>query len=352
MVYVLTAADREAFTRCRRAWDLGARARRGLEPAAPPAGFDLARALRDALAVYYFPGMWDWERAIVQPLADRALERSYAAERAAFEGGPGAGGAGPGRDGGSREEDGGAREDDGGAREDDGGRAWDGLLRTGRDLVERYGGWAPGVDRFTPLRVETDFEATVPDPARPGHDLPGPDGSGVRYRGRVDVLVADDDGRHWVVAHRVSQAAFAGRELLRLDEDGLSSCWGWQRCYLDAPISGTLYNEVRIVGDPHFRRTAVPRSRVELDRFEERLAGLAQEMTSPALQVYPSPTADHCRACSFRAPCLAMNDGSDVAGALAAYRPLPPDELVEGRLGGTSWSMGRGAAPPRFGRRL
>src|SRR5262249_31633248 len=73
--YVVTADDYEWFGRCRRAWDLGAAARRGLEPVldAPPT----AASARDAaLAVHFFPGMWTWNRAVVAPLVDAALDRA------------------------------------------------------------------------------------------------------------------------------------------------------------------------------------------------------------------------------------------------------------------------------------
>ena len=68
--FVVTPDDREWFGRCRRAWDLGARARRGLVPHAAPLEPDgsLVVALRAALAVHYFPGMWAWDRTIVEPL--------------------------------------------------------------------------------------------------------------------------------------------------------------------------------------------------------------------------------------------------------------------------------------------
>ena|GEM_PF-5437789 len=37
---------------------------------------DLDRAVRDGLAVYYFPGRWEWDRAVVRPLAFAALEKT------------------------------------------------------------------------------------------------------------------------------------------------------------------------------------------------------------------------------------------------------------------------------------
>ena len=73
MVAIITPAERETFKQCRRAWDLGARERRDLEPIVSVDPLDVDRAIRDALAVYYFPGMWDWTRAVVVPLVAQAL---------------------------------------------------------------------------------------------------------------------------------------------------------------------------------------------------------------------------------------------------------------------------------------
>jgi len=96
-----------------------------------------------------------------------------------------------------------------------------------------------------------------------------------------------------------------------------------------------------------FRRTWIRRTRAEIEGVGGRLSAEALEMLAPELVLYPSPTPDHCGRCSFRAPCLAMNDGADPGPVLAAaYQPRRADEPEEGRLGGGTWSMNRGAAPP------
>ena len=82
MAYRFTPADRGAFKRCRRQWDFGARERQNLEPAEAAAP-DLELAVRDALAVYYFPGMWDWQRSVVLPLVLQGLARSLGGPAAA-----------------------------------------------------------------------------------------------------------------------------------------------------------------------------------------------------------------------------------------------------------------------------
>jgi hypothetical protein len=147
--FVVTNADRSWFLRCRRAWDWSAHARSGLEPVDGDADDNLARAVRDALAVYYFPGMWSWDRSIVAPLVAAAAPPL-------------------------------------------------------QDVLAAYGEWATSVDRFTPVRVSADLDVAVPDPVIPSRSLATESGEAVRYRERVDlVVVADEDERFWLIDHRV-----------------------------------------------------------------------------------------------------------------------------------------------------
>jgi hypothetical protein len=302
--YVVTADDRDWFERCRRAWDLGARGRRALRPTEPPAPTarqTLRRALREALAVHYFPGMWTWDRAIVEPLALAAYERAR----------------GPAE---------------------------------GRALLEAYQAWARPRDRFTPLRVEVDAYVHVPDPSHPGANLRAGDGAPVRYHDRIGMVVVDDGRRHWVAEHRVVDA-LAEPDELALDERGLLACWAWEQVELSTTVRGVLYTELRL-DPPEFRRTVLRRSRAEKRAAAGRLGRAVREMLEPEVRLDPTPAWTHCSRCSFRAPCLALNRDQDPETLLAEhYRPRPPDVLEEGRLGGVSWGMGRGAAPPHLGRR-
>jgi len=74
--YVLRPREMATYRRCRRAWDFGARIRQNYIPALPPRVFDFDKAVHDALAVYYFPAMDDWDRSIVRPLALKGFFRS------------------------------------------------------------------------------------------------------------------------------------------------------------------------------------------------------------------------------------------------------------------------------------
>jgi hypothetical protein len=200
MAYRFTPADRGAFKRCRRQWDFGARERQGYEPALSAPALDLDLAVRDALAVYYFPGMWDWQRSVVLPLVLQGLARSLGRQPAA------------------------------GA--DD--------LAAGEALLRRYFEWAPRVDRFSPVQVEGGFEVNLPDPAGGDRELVLDDGRPIRYQGRADLLAGDEHDRYWVVSHRLVDRFGTDDDLL-LDEELVAACWAVERFYPGMRVAGTMH---------------------------------------------------------------------------------------------------------------
>jgi hypothetical protein len=108
---------------------------------------------------------------------------------------------------------------------------------------------------------------------------------------------------------------------------------------------------VRSEGNDGFRRTRIPRGEAELAVAGASLAAEASAATAANLQIYPSPAPEVCASCAYTAPCLVLNEGGDADTELArSYRHRPPEEIEEGRLGGVTWSMNRGAAPPRWPR--
>ena len=266
-----------------------------------PAQPVLARAMAAALAVHYFPGMWAWNRSIVDPLVVAAYDR------------------------------------DGGPPE-------------GRRLLEAFRTWSAGVDHFTPVRVEAEVEVPVPDPLRPGDHLSTAAGQRVVYQDRIRlVLVDDQDERFWLGDHRVVDD-FAHPDELALDERLLTACWAWEQIELHSPVVGVHHTELRLDGE--LRRTVVPCTTTEKRNAAARLGATVRAMLDPSVSLDPTPSWTHCAWCAFRAPCLRWNRGEEASDLLAEhYRERPPDLLEEGRLGGTSWGMGRGAAPPHFGRR-
>lgn len=355
MVYRISPSERTAFKRCRREWDMSARNRRNVEPIPRPGPINLAQALRDALAVYYFPGMWEWDRGIVTPLVHQALDRSLRGQ---------------------------TQPDQQSLRE---------VLDRGHALIDAYTAWAPAVDHFTPVRVNTDFEVNIPDPTTPGAYLVTPDGAEIRYSDRVDLLAIDNDDAYWVIQHRLVTDSWADHDALQLDERTIAWSWAWPQFYLGMQITGTVYNEVRAdagelggsaprpagrltaghrrmyarsgtvagerldaEGTDAFSRTRIRRGEAELAAAGVHLAAEARTATRPNLEIYPSPEPDVCARCAYRPPCLILNEGGDPSGGdfsaelSRSYQQRAPEPVQEGRLGGVTWSMNRGAAPPRW----
>ena len=255
MPFVITAADRASFLRCRRQWDFGARTRQDLEPLRPALP-DLDRALRDALAVYYFPGMWDWDRGVRLPLVVQELERAL--DRQRQRGGRGGDPAGPADP------------------------PWQQALEAGRALLASYFAWAPAADRFSPVLVETDFEVDVLDPARPGSGLVAPDGQVIRYTGRVDLMAVDARDAYWIVRHRVVDGDWPSTEQLVSDEEQVAVCWAWEQFYLGMAMTGIVWNEVRRPYGPAAGRPEPPRPRRPWWRRPARAAGPAVRQHEPS----------------------------------------------------------------------
>jgi hypothetical protein len=356
--HVIPAADRAAFLECRRAWDFSARERGDREPV-PAEPVDAERAVRAALAVYYFPGMWDWSPAIVLPLVRRAYTESVATHRAEYLAAHGL--ADLPRDVAARAAE---------------------RTELGRATLEAYLAWAPTVDEFAPVQVLAELDVQVPDPRTPDRDLA--DGARpVRYRDSADLLVTDEANSYWMVEHRFVDGPWPTPESVLRDDRCLSWCWAWERDYPGRRVRGTVYNELQVSGaaagsaprgprstvaqhrtigasaggaveeydlrirlGDGFRRVQVPRAPTELAAFGQRVAAQLAEMIDVATPVYPNPSTARCGGCAFRAPCLAPDAGREIDELLARSFRRRDRDPKPGTLGARTWSMGRGAAPP------
>ncbi|HZA08665.1 hypothetical protein [Mycobacterium sp.] len=356
MDYRITPDDRARFKRCRRQWDFASPHRRDLEPAEIPAAA-MSASLKDALAVYYYPGTWDWQHGLKQSLVHKALERSL--------------GEAAGTD----------------------------ALETGRALVDCYDAWASTVDDFAPVKINHDVDGLVPDPRDPERGLSTPNGFAVIYTCRVDLVAVDSADEYWVVRHQVVDDWQRLESLIR-DEEAVAACWAWERDYMSMEIAGTIHNEVRVNGplevpsgahpattvhavaqnEPSGGGRSIPQHRrasaisppagpgASVDSIEQRVAGVLRRtrirrgrdeiaavgavlsaeavdmIDAPA--VYPTPAA-HCSSCEFSSPCLALFQGADPEPLLSThFRRRPAAARPEPRLGQSTWGFGRGAAPP------
>jgi hypothetical protein len=343
--------QRASFKRCRRQWDFASRHRRGLEPVerTKPA---LAAAVKDALAVYYYPGTWDWQHDLKQSLVHKAVERSLT----------------------------------------DAGE----VVETATALLDCYDAWASTVDDFAPVKIDQDVAGMLTDPVEPERGLLGPTGSGVFYTCRVDLLVVDAADEYWVVRHQIVDHWHDLDTLVR-DEAAIAACWTWEQDYIGMQIAGTIHNEVRIDGPldrpapsevlrrehvaqhegsgggrsiPQHQResaraarvetvarfdqcTAGPVRRTRIRRGRSEIASAGRGLAIEALDmvgdpaIYPSP-GTHCTSCEFAAPCLAMFQGADPEPLLSARFRRRPEMESKPRLGQATWGFGRGAAPPQW----
>jgi hypothetical protein len=349
--YRIDPDERARFKRCRRQWDFASPHRRDLEPT-ESAERELASALKDALAVYYYPGTWDWQHDLKQSLVRKSLERSLGS----------------------------------GAPD---------VLATATMLLDCYDAWAVSLDDFAPVKIDHDVAALVADPGETDRALLAPNGFGVVYGCRVDLLAVDSHDEYWVLRHQIVDAWQDSATLVR-DEDAIAACWAWEQDYMGMHIAGTIHNEVRMAGPfdlpaaggaahirvaqhepsgggrsiPQHRRAAAAVQSPPANRFEQRTAGIlrrthirrsrdeigaaaamiaieALEMTGEPT-IYPNP-ARHCAECAFAAPCLAMFAGSDPQPVLSErFRRRPPVTASKPRLGQATWGFGRGAAPPQW----
>jgi hypothetical protein len=329
--HVIELEEAESFHRCRRAWDFGAAARRNFEPVQPLRPFDLPKAVRDGLAAWYFPAMWAWTRSLVRPIAREAFHKSMRAERAGF-----------------LAEQPAATFPEG---------EWASAAERGALALERYFDWAPNVDDFSVVRVTTEFNVVVPDPGQAGAGLIAADGKAVRFRGGIELLAVDEHHRLWPVEHRIvdgppgaPQGAgppWADLDTLVLDHRSACVCWALESQY-DAPVAGVIINELRlepgppapegprrrgvtVIEDPDgmFRRTQIRKAPREVRRLRRQFAAAALDMCNPSLPVYPNPAPEHCGACAFVAPCLAMSAGADPAPILEESFRHPVPEVID-----------------------
>lgn len=219
-------------------------------------------------------------------------------------------------------------------------------VELGHGMLEHYFQWSKENDDFVIMKSEIEFEVEIP-------------GMDAVYQGRIDAIIQDERGRYWLMDHKTA-AQFGDTTWLDLDTQISSYCWAVQKM-LGVKLEGLVYNELRksIPKNPvmnkdgslsrnkgartsyhlykqaiqdlglneydysvylehlrekssYFRRTYISRSPKELERAELFIRMEAQEMLNPEILIYPNPSRFNCTSCAFLAPCLGMQDGSDV----------------------------------------
>jgi hypothetical protein len=338
--FIVRPRELRKYRRCRREWDLGSQVRQRYAQKLPSMEWAFDKAIRDALAVYYFPAMDDWNRAIVRPLALKGFERSMQESRKSHEKWAPY----------SEEEE----------------AAFQDALALGQAMLTNYFVWAAALDDFDSIFADHDIWAPIPDPASPVHDLGTLDGRPMRYMGRMDQLIADPDDELWIVDHRVVRGDWTPNEELIEDEVLRSHCWHTQIAYPQMLIAGTITNELLVdgqrdappvyefverdqrtmIGSRHvqtrrsplsmepsstpaarsaattqdyvslqqdnglFRRTVIRRNQETMKATGVRVAEDAMQIRDPGVPVPPT-FSSFCAQCEFKQPCDAMEAGGD-----------------------------------------
>lgn len=205
------------------------------------------------------------------------------------------------------------------------------------------------------------------------------------YVGRIDRIVVDQYDRYWVVDYKTAarfdtskldiepQATaytWAASKALGLDIEGVI----WIQLLKESPkaprqlVNGEfsqaqnqktssvmyrdtlmkVYGEIpaRYVeflnwlistetewGDRYIRHDLLRRNKHWLFAEEDKIRDELRDMVNPGLPLYPNPTRDCAWDCPFKAPCLAMDDGSDYIFLLKEnYHLMEEGDQWKGRI--------------------
>lgn len=242
-------------------------------------------------------------------------------------------------------------------------------------------------------QVEVNFEIEVPVADYPVLEIlmreHGADC--VLYRGTIDRIAIDEWGRLWIVEYKTAKIA----EHLHYQTDPQVTTYVWAATYMypDKEIAGVVYHQFvkrepvlptplssgkissastlvtsaalyrnaldRMYGkwglapkenrdkltalmmeedennDRFIQRTYIERNPTMVNAEAQKILLELEDMLNPDLPLYPNPTRDCSRMCSFLAPCVSFDDGSDWEGNLAARyceRDGPSDRYWRKRM--------------------
>jgi hypothetical protein len=333
--------DVSLFKRCRQWWDFASPLRMNLESNSPNKNLWAGTGVHEALAYYYHPDHFNdtlqpeegllqryqvWYLEAMGRLADatvgQALEEQILNE-----------------------------------------------LELGREILRHYALWAPGYDsKSSALGIQrvlgTEVRIEVPLPIVPGVY--------VYFEGTADAWVLLQDGTPALVEHKTA-ARIPEPDSLIPDEQYLSYLWGsnvsqafdsnrprvvlynflrkkaprYPAPTIDFGLSRNksidttfaaylwsvhssgespenykdvlyhLWKQETPEGNEFFRRTRIQRTDRALEAFGRRLVDTISEMLDPSVFIYPAPDWFKCKYCSFREPCMMVQEG------------LPPGPILQ-----------------------
>lgn len=239
----------------------------------------------------------------------------------------------------------------------------------GLGMLHNYELWAPDNDRFDIVKVEEGFEYKLYEDAE----------FIVIYKGRIDLLVKDDEG-FWLVEHKTTRLRTFDTRRLLLDEQVGAYVWAasqmvgeqlvgckysylrkklpsipkelvagglskaksidttedvYQDCINEHGLNPDDYADILEIlkekGNTFFYREDVFRSSKELVILMKRLVNIALEMhrVNQSKLYYPTPDPMLCPMCTFMPVCISRAEGGDDEFLIRnQYRPRTKDELV------------------------
>lgn len=243
--------------------------------------------------------------------------------------------------------------------------------------------WLPGKDLLETfvyngqMQTEVDFEIPLPTKA--------PDGRPVVYRGRLDRVVVDPDGRLWILEYKTAKAF----RIYHFDtDDQISSyCWAASVLYPEYEVAGVVYQQFKKTvpspprelangtlscnkqqsttaalyrkallnkygdillapnknveflnwllmqedseSDRFIRRDKVYRNAHQIAAQGEKILIEVLDMVNPELSLYPNPTKDCEWDCPMQMACIAMDDGGDADAMIDELTTVMKGELGE-----------------------
>lgn len=244
-------------------------------------------------------------------------------------------------------------------------------------------------------QVEVDFEIEIPLEEFPHLRslLPYHNADCVLYRGTIDRMAIDEWGRLWIVEYKTAKVVEHGH--YQTDPQVTRYVWAMKHIYekygyqvagviymqfvkkkpeqpkilasgkvstaSNLTTSATLYRDVleRLYGDAHkapeenrnflttlmlsedehrdkyIQRVLVERNAHMCEMEAQKIILELEDMLNPDLPLYPNPTRECSRMCSFLGPCVSFDDGSDWEYSISqnfAKRDQAADKLWRRRL--------------------
>lgn len=367
LYHEIHTSERKSFRSCRRRWEW--RYRNWYQPVTPIKPLEFGIAYHKAMEVLYDPNRWTWDRDVVTELAVQEFEKTCQEQFDTFK------------------NSGYADFDFDAAKVD-----YDERRELGRGMIRYYAQQMKETDKgLMPVQVEVSFTVAVTNPATnqqmyckcqvcwkryQAHEAPHKEtdyerwrGLPVVYKGRIDCLMMDADGKYWIYDWKTTARLMEQRDTWLDHDDQITSyCWAIM-LMLGVPVEGFIYHEQRkafpeppkenkvirkgckysvsksqatsydvfvpfvaekdpqgyeggaydefiewLRGDEVARyscRHKKYKTMAELRNVHQNIYNEALDLTNPNLSIYPNAGPFNCQWCAYESPCLSQVRGDD-----------------------------------------